>query len=301
VSLFRVHARELGHQQREVSSYRPRVDPSLLQFYWTKVSLPKPHARPACAVQGGCKRWTLIQARMSCTSCFFSSQLGALGAGASAFSNNGASRNMGRRGNVAAQVCNQQLRKRCSGPQQSKPEYICRHCFTCQTLKRSALQNSPAQASKVFEKTTVKCKRRLGAFRPSPIRASSSERDDVLSKPAEAPKSLNAQKASEEPQNSPPTSPTEFIRWGGNLPSRRRLLYSGLTVLAVTLGGNLGGATSGLLGLNPDAARQLKLDTLFPVKGFKRCIESGQGFGEFHAPFYLLYPWCFPGTQELVP
>ncbi|GAQ82276.1 psbP family protein [Klebsormidium nitens] len=81
--------------------------------------------------------------------------------------------------------------------------------------------------------------------------------------------------------------------WGGNLPSRRRLFYSGVTGLAVTLGGNLGGVTSGLLGLNPEASRQLKLDTLFPVKGFKRCIESGQGF-EF------IYPAEWLGDQRLL-
>lgn len=51
---------------------------------------------------------------------------------------------------------------------------------------------------------------------------------------------------------------------------RRVFLYT-LLAGGLALGGNLFGITSGLLGtVAPGAARDARLDVLFPVKGFKR-------------------------------
>jgi hypothetical protein len=46
------------------------------------------------------------------------------------------------------------------------------------------------------------------------------------------------------------------------------------------LGGNLGGASSALLAADGGgAARRLRLDVLFPVAGFRRCLDPQAGFG----------------------
>lgn len=150
------------------------------------------------------------------------------------------------------------------------------NCFGCPLRKKGKGKGTAVQ-------------RVSSQSRPAGVRASNSDKNvsneaeaaSVSGRPVET--SERPSQESSNQANPRPTSLTEFIMWGGNLPSRRRLLYSGVTGLAVTLGGNLGGVTSGLLGLNAEASRQLKLDTLFPVKGFKRCIESGQGFGELHS------------------
>lgn len=48
--------------------------------------------------------------------------------------------------------------------------------------------------------------------------------------------------------------------------------------------GNLGGLTSTLLGLDGGAfAGKLRLDVLYPVRGYKRCYDAGNGYGLFHA------------------
>lgn len=57
-----------------------------------------------------------------------------------------------------------------------------------------------------------------------------------------------------------------------------------LLILAA-LGGNLGGVTSALLGLdNGQTAKKLQLDALFPVNAqptpYKRCIDGAYGYGE---------------------
>ncbi|KAL2628815.1 hypothetical protein R1flu_013501 [Riccia fluitans] len=61
----------------------------------------------------------------------------------------------------------------------------------------------------------------------------------------------------------------------------------------VALGGNLGGITSAIFNTNPNFSRNLRADLLFPVKGFKRCLETSQGF-EF------VYPENWVGDQRLV-
>jgi hypothetical protein len=56
---------------------------------------------------------------------------------------------------------------------------------------------------------------------------------------------------------------------------RRFFLYTGLAA-GVALGGNLFGVTSGVLGLAPEKAGQLKLDIIYPIKGYKRCVNEGE-------------------------
>lgn len=54
------------------------------------------------------------------------------------------------------------------------------------------------------------------------------------------------------------------------------------TVLCcAALGGNLGGITSWLFGLDEGKlAAALRADIVVPVKGFKRCFDAAYGFGE---------------------
>eukprot|EP00983_Pelagomonas_calceolata_P038468 1136804-Pelagomonas_calceolata.AAC.2 len=63
------------------------------------------------------------------------------------------------------------------------------------------------------------------------------------------------------------------------------ILFSFCSIPTV-LGGNLGGVTSVLLGLDDGrTARQLQLDALFPVNAeptpYKRCIDGTYGYGAF--------------------
>ena len=115
----------------------------------------------------------------------------------------------------------------------------------------------------------------------------------------DAPKSTSS--TSSQPQHPPPpspssspppppppiTSPTDLVAWGGRLPSRRRLLISGAASASIVLAGNFGGATSLLLSSTDAAAafaRSLRLDVLFPVRGFKRALAPDGGGYEFVYP-----------------
>jgi hypothetical protein len=83
------------------------------------------------------------------------------------------------------------------------------------------------------------------------------------------------------------------VTWGGRLPSRRRAALGFSSAAAVALVGNLGGLTSGLLGLDGGAAAgRLRLDALFPVNGFRRAVDRQNGF-EF------LYPAAWLADQRL--
>jgi hypothetical protein len=76
--------------------------------------------------------------------------------------------------------------------------------------------------------------------------------------------------------------PVGTLLWGGTLPSGRRAVLGGLSGLGIALGGNLGGCTSFLLGLDGgEAAGRLRADILIPVKGRKRCFDQAYGFGAF--------------------
>ncbi|CAN8269903.1 unnamed protein product [Cochlearia groenlandica] len=74
--------------------------------------------------------------------------------------------------------------------------------------------------------------------------------------------------------------------------NRRVLLGLGSSsVLAI--GANFGGITSLLLGLSPDIGRNLKLDVVYPIGGYSRCIDTVEGF-EF------IYPSTWVGDQTLL-
>ncbi|KAL7084004.1 hypothetical protein ACP275_14G198600 [Erythranthe tilingii] len=91
-------------------------------------------------------------------------------------------------------------------------------------------------------------------------------------------------------QNLPPPA-DQF----GSLQSvfRRRLItgVSAASILAV--GANFVGVTSFLLGFSPEAARNLKLDALYPVGGYSRYIDTNEGF-EF------IYPENWLGDQTVL-
>eukprot|EP00850_Spirogloea_muscicola_P003346 SM000013S26515 [mRNA] locus=s13:790144:791770:+ [translate_table: standard] len=91
----------------------------------------------------------------------------------------------------------------------------------------------------------------------------------------------------------PGQSPTELVEWGGTLPSGRRLLLGSLVGLSVAFGSNFLGVTSLVLSTNTALSRRLKLDVLFPIAGFKRCLDGSLGF-EF------MYPERWVGDQRLL-
>ncbi|GKU97724.1 hypothetical protein SLEP1_g10829 [Rubroshorea leprosula] len=74
---------------------------------------------------------------------------------------------------------------------------------------------------------------------------------------------------------------------------RRRLLVGFGSASVVAFGANFAGITSFLLGLAPESGRNLKLDVLYPIKGYSRCIETDEGF-EF------IYPASWVGDQTLL-
>ena len=80
--------------------------------------------------------------------------------------------------------------------------------------------------------------------------------------------------------------------WGGTLPSPRRAALGGLGALAITFGGNLGGATSWLLSLAPERAQALRLDAVFPVAGYKRVVSTS-------ASYELLIPQDWLADQTI--
>ncbi|CAK9180255.1 unnamed protein product [Ilex paraguariensis] len=74
---------------------------------------------------------------------------------------------------------------------------------------------------------------------------------------------------------------------------RRRLLTGIGTASLVAVGANFAGITSFLLGFSPERSRSLKLDVLYPIRGYRRCIDSNEGF-EF------IYPASWVGDQTLL-
>jgi len=65
--------------------------------------------------------------------------------------------------------------------------------------------------------------------------------------------------------------------------SPRRLFLNTALAGAVAIGGNLFGVTSGLLSISPKVAADLKLDSIYPVGGFKRWVDKEDGY-EFIYP-----------------
>ncbi|GIM05603.1 hypothetical protein Vretimale_10064 [Volvox reticuliferus] len=61
------------------------------------------------------------------------------------------------------------------------------------------------------------------------------------------------------------TDPIQTIYWGGTLPSTRRAILGSLSGAGIALGGNLGGITSWLLGLDGgELAGRIRADVLVP-------------------------------------
>ncbi|MCO5599272.1 hypothetical protein L7F22_053373 [Adiantum nelumboides] len=71
----------------------------------------------------------------------------------------------------------------------------------------------------------------------------------------------------------------------------RRAVIGLSTSTAVALGGNLAGITSFLLSLNAGLSRSLKLDVVYPINGYKRCLEKN---------FEFIYPNTWVGDQRLL-
>ncbi|KAI4349965.1 hypothetical protein L6164_010501 [Bauhinia variegata] len=70
---------------------------------------------------------------------------------------------------------------------------------------------------------------------------------------------------------------------------QRRLLVGIGSSSLVAVGANFGGITSFLLGLSPETGRNLKLDVLYPIGGYNRCIDTNEGFANWVGDQTLLY------------
>ncbi|XP_021742741.1 psbP domain-containing protein 7, chloroplastic-like [Chenopodium quinoa] len=66
----------------------------------------------------------------------------------------------------------------------------------------------------------------------------------------------------------------------------------------VAIGANFGGITSFLFGLSPDTGRNLKLDVLYPIGGYSRCIQPDEGFTTWVADQTLFYRAAERAEQE---
>uniref|UniRef100_A0A0F7H037 Photosystem II reaction center PsbP family protein n=1 Tax=Geranium maderense TaxID=28964 RepID=A0A0F7H037_9ROSI len=73
----------------------------------------------------------------------------------------------------------------------------------------------------------------------------------------------------------------------------RRLMVGIGSASLVAVGANFVGITSFLLGFFPQTGRDLKLDVVYPIGGYSRCIDTNQGF-EF------IYPVNWVGDQTLL-
>uniref|UniRef100_A0A0F7H1J3 Photosystem II reaction center PsbP family protein n=1 Tax=Pelargonium myrrhifolium TaxID=253081 RepID=A0A0F7H1J3_9ROSI len=73
----------------------------------------------------------------------------------------------------------------------------------------------------------------------------------------------------------------------------RRFLLGIGSASVVAVGANFCGITSLLLSFSPQTGRNLKLDLLYPIAGYTRCIDTNQGF-EF------IYPVNWVGDQTLL-
>lgn len=70
---------------------------------------------------------------------------------------------------------------------------------------------------------------------------------------------------------------------------KRRFVTGIGSASVVAVGANFAGVTSFLLGYFPDNSRSLKLDELYPIGGYSRCIEREEGFGLCKAFSNLYY------------
>ncbi|KAF4360908.1 hypothetical protein G4B88_016068 [Cannabis sativa] len=79
---------------------------------------------------------------------------------------------------------------------------------------------------------------------------------------------------------------------------RRRLLLGVGSASLVAVGANFLGVTSFLLGLSPETSRNLKLDVVYPIGGYNRCIDTNEGFVTNVTEF--IYPATWVGDQRLL-
>ncbi|KAK9086462.1 hypothetical protein Syun_028856 [Stephania yunnanensis] len=83
-----------------------------------------------------------------------------------------------------------------------------------------------------------------------------------------------------DPNKPGPFLPSPAEEFGPLASTFRRRALTGLgSAAVVALGANFGGSTSFLLGFWPETSRGLKLDVVYPIQGYSRCVEPSQGFG----------------------
>ncbi|GAB4820124.1 hypothetical protein N2152v2_007170 [Parachlorella kessleri] len=93
-----------------------------------------------------------------------------------------------------------------------------------------------------------------------------------------------ASKDSAEDSSSAGPQPTQPVNWDIPPQKRRRIALASLAGAGIVLGSNFLGLTSALLSLDGGAlAGKLRLDSLIPVNGYKRCVDYKNGF-EFQYP-----------------
>lgn len=74
----------------------------------------------------------------------------------------------------------------------------------------------------------------------------------------------------------------------------------------IALGADFLGSTSAILSLNPEFFRELRADVLYPIGGYKRCLESSQGFGKMQTHsgssaaslLLVVFPSCSENTND---
>ncbi|XP_047311183.1 psbP domain-containing protein 7, chloroplastic [Impatiens glandulifera] len=94
------------------------------------------------------------------------------------------------------------------------------------------------------------------------------------------------------PRQPPTISPAEQFPPMSATFNRR--LFTGIgSASVVAVGANFAGITSFLLGLSPETGRKLKLDIIYPIGGYSRCVQQSAGF-EF------IYPSNWVGDQRLL-
>lgn len=73
---------------------------------------------------------------------------------------------------------------------------------------------------------------------------------------------------------------------------RRRFVVGTIAGSVIALGADFLGSTSAILSLNPEFFRELRADVLYPIGGYKRCLESSKGFGKMQTQALLLLHSC---------
>lgn len=110
---------------------------------------------------------------------------------------------------------------------------------------------------------------------------------------------VRAAKDEQETTTPPPAPATGNVDFDGKLPLfapsvfRRRFVLGTIGGTVIALGADFLGSTSAILSLNPEFFRGLRADVLYPISGYKRCLETSKGF-EF------IFPQTWVGDQTLL-